>query len=160
MVRVLSGGTRLRSGILNNKFSFQSRTVGAPRRYLLLRGTKSLSMMNIMHIKGFQIFVCLTLVFMSQSKDTPQRRKAKKPMPAIDWNNSYYASRFDNCKPLRRLNPVEAFRAQAYAATIFRKCAPKVIVNFASKHNYPAYGEEGRLYTNSYTNDRLEIGSI
>lgn len=72
----------------------------------------------------------------------PARRvKVEKPRKSIDWNNSYYASRFAPCKKLRILDPVESFKAQAYAAEIFRKCGPKMIVKLGSKYNFPAFGK-------------------
>lgn len=63
-------------------------------------------------------------------------RKAKN----IDCGNAYYASRFEPCKKLRIFNPVETFRAQGYAASLFRKCGRKMIVRLRSKYNFPAYG--------------------
>ena len=76
---------------------------------------------------------------------SPRRPKAKMKKYEIDFNNTYYTSRFELCKKLRNFNPVETFRAQAYAAAVFRKCGPKMIIRLGTKYNFPAYGNS-RLF--------------
>ena len=77
------------------------------------------------------------------AKRKPNNAKVKKY--EIAFNNSYYTSRYSPCKKLRMFNPVETFKAQAYAAQIFRECGPAMIVKLASKYNFPAYGK-GHTY--------------
>ena len=81
-------------------------------------------------------------VFAARSKP-----KAKREKYAIAFDNPYYTSRFELCKKLRIFNPVETFKAQRFAATIFRKCGPKMVVRLGSKYNFPAYGKNLSSYT-------------
>lgn len=67
--------------------------------------------------------------------------KAKIKKYEIAFNNSYYTSRYSPCKKGRMFNPVETFRAQGYAAGIYRKCGPRIVMEICSKYKFPAYGE-------------------
>lgn len=73
----------------------------------------------------------------------PARRPPKKPKgpKAINWNSSYYQTSFDPCKPLREFNPVELVKARKYATEIFARCGSKLVVYFATKYDFPAFGE-------------------
>ncbi|XP_022650828.1 uncharacterized protein LOC111245980 [Varroa destructor] len=72
----------------------------------------------------------------------PARRPPKKPKgpKAINWNSSYYQTSFDPCKPLREFNPVELVKARKYATEIFARCGSKLVVYFATKYDFPAFG--------------------
>ena len=63
---------------------------------------------------------------------------SRKP---INWNLSYYEEPFNLCKTLRILNPVEQARAHGIAVEIFGKCGRRLIVPYAVKYSFPAYGE-------------------
>lgn len=91
------------------------------------------------------IVLALAATFSSQLTCTVGTRKVRppkvrKPKP-IEWNNSYYAGKFLPCKKLQMFNPVEMVRAQAWATGFFRKCGPPLVVEYATKYNFPAYGQ-------------------
>lgn len=67
-------------------------------------------------------------------------RKVKPPKP-IDWSDPYYNETFGLCKKLRHFNPVEDVRVQVWATDIFRTCGSHVAMKFATRCNFPAFGE-------------------
>lgn len=69
----------------------------------------------------------------------PKNWKAAKKLSAINLNSSYYQEPFALCKPARQLNPVEQVKAQAVATAIFQRCGSRLIIEFATKYNFPAH---------------------
>lgn len=70
----------------------------------------------------------------------PKGGPSRAPNP-INWNSSYYSQPFRPCNTLRELNPVERMRAHGVADDMFRKRGPSLIVPYATKFQFPAYGE-------------------
>ena len=93
------------------------------------------------------IFCVALTVLLSCIDDLDSKRsvKVKKPK-AINWNDPYYATKFDPCKKQRIFNPVELVKAQSWAAWAFRKCAARIIVEYSAKYRFPAWGEYLRMY--------------
>ena len=86
------------------------------------------------------VIVVVGLVSLFATLDAKRPKRIKKARP-IDWNHTYYTEKFGLCKKFRNFNPVELMRAQAWAADIFRRCAARAVVEFATKCNFPAYGK-------------------
>ena len=83
-----------------------------------------------------QVHTIFTATAANQAK--PRNVRPQKP---INWNITYYSEPFGICKTLRKLNPVEQVRYHGVAVDIFRTCGPRMIIPYASQHNFPAYGE-------------------
>lgn len=91
--------------------------------------------------------------------DAVKPRPVKRPKP-INWNLSYYSGKFDMCKKLRVLNPVELVKSQAWAADVFRRCAPKLVATYATKYDFPAFGEYSHRVASLHFNCMISIRTI
>ena len=69
------------------------------------------------------------------------KAKFTKPYKSIDWKSSYYSEPFEMCKTMKNFNPIEQAKAHGAAVDVFRKCGPSLIIPYATKYNYPAYGK-------------------
>src|SRR5687768_14014729 len=78
------------------------------------------------------ILVCIVLLPVVAKCSIPQKAETRKAPPLRE--------KFDICKGSRPLNPVEAVRAQSYASKVFAKCGPNLIIKYAERYNFPAYG--------------------
>ncbi|XP_022644001.1 uncharacterized protein LOC111243144 [Varroa destructor] len=87
------------------------------------------------------LFFILTQLVIAMLSAHLEKRRARKPT-AIDLNSKYYQGKFSVCKPFRPFNPVEAVRAQAFATSIFNRCGPRNIIEFATRYGVPAYAIE------------------
>lgn len=60
---------------------------------------------------------------------------------SVNFNDPFYKAPFKLCQPLRRLNPVEKMKAQAFAAAAFSRCGPSIVIRYEGKYHTPAYGK-------------------
>ena len=85
-----------------------------------------------------QLVAQVNLIVVSELKANV---KPQKLSTLINWNSSFYSQPFDICKSLRQLNPVEQAKAHGVAVATFRKCGPSIILPYAQRYNFPAFGE-------------------
>ena len=86
------------------------------------------------------IVIFFTIMFFVRNEGATRRPKTKK-VYKIALEKAYYTAPFGLCKKYRIFNPVDTFRAQAYAADIFRRCGARAAIKIGSKFRFPAFGE-------------------
>lgn len=88
-----------------------------------------------------KIQLLAVLILLNVAASAKVRPKKVKPPKPIDWTHPYYSGKFVLCKKLRLFNPVENAKAQAWATDVFRKCGPQIVIKYATKYNFPAFGK-------------------
>ena len=109
------------------------------------KGSRTVSLIQIRSatfgMPSKSIALCFVLFYLSLVAGArPKKRVPPKPKP-INWNLSFYSEPFKLCKTLRKFNPVEEARAHGEAVATFRQCGPKLIIHYATRYNFPAFGK-------------------
>ena len=87
---------------------------------------------------------CISLLYLTLVAGARPKKGAtpRPPRPKpINWNLGYYSEPFNLCKTLRNFNPVEHARAHGVAVAMFRQCGPSIIVPYATRYRFPAFGK-------------------
>lgn len=94
---------------------------------------------NEMQLPSTVLSLALVSSIFANVRSTKGKAYTRLQKP-INWNLSYYSEPWRPCKSMRKLDPVEQFRAHGVAVDVFRKCGSSIIVPCAIRYNFPAYG--------------------
>lgn len=97
--------------------------------------------MEVVRFRCFLVILLSVCLLAGDAVRSTRKRKVKKVKLIINPNDPFYSAPFDPCKKTRYFNPVELVKAQAFSAKLFQKCAATLIVEFASRSGFPAWGK-------------------